>query len=83
MKNILQTIKLRRLKTEFTKDSLKQFEGHDFYVLYKDETWEWAIGKEDLARILKNDHIKPIYYIFDATDRIIVDRNVRIDVNNI
>jgi len=78
MKKIIQTIKLRKLKTEITKDSLKEWEGHEFYILYQNKTWEWAICKEEVISALKKDHIKPIKYIFDATDRIIIDRDILI-----
>ena len=79
MKKLFQTIKLRKLKTELTKDSLKELEGHEFYVLYRDKTWEWCISKEEIKTILEQDHIKPVKYIFDATDRIIIERDILIN----
>lgn len=79
MKKLFQIIRLRKLKTELTKDSLKKLEGHEFYVLYRDKTWEWCINKEEIKTILEQDHIKPVKYIFDATDRIIIERNVLIN----
>ena len=83
MKKICQTIKLRKFKTEINKDSLKNWEGHEFYILYQDKTWEWAICREEVLSALEKDHIQPIKYIFDAMDRIIVDRNILIDFDNI
>lgn len=83
MKKIIQTIKLRKMKTEITKDSLKDFEGNEFYILYQDNTWEWAICKEEVLTAVRADHIKPIRYIFDATDKIIIDRNILIDIKEI
>lgn len=83
MKKICQTIKLRKLKTELTKDSLKNWEGHEFYILYDNQTWEHAICKEEVLRAIEKDHIKPIHYIFDATDRIILNRDIKIDISKI
>ena len=82
MKKIFRTIKLRKLKTEITKENLKEFEGKQFYVLYRDDTYEYVMDTYDLRKILEKDHIKPIQYIFDATDRIIVDRDVAIKESN-
>ena len=82
MKKIFRTIKLRRLKTEITKENLKEFEGKQFYVLYRNDTYEYAMDTYDLRKILEKDHIKPIQYIFDATDRIIIDRDVAIKESN-
>lgn len=81
MKKLYQTIKLRKLKTEVTKDSLKNWEGHEFYILYNNNTWEWAICQEEVIFALERDHLKPIRYIFDATDRIIIDRKILIDTD--
>ena len=83
MKKICQTIKLKKLKTEITKDSLKDWEGHEFYILYQDKTWEWAICKEEVVSALERDHIKPIKYIFDATDRIVINRDILINTDEI
>ena len=82
MKKIFRTIKLRRLKTEITKENLKEFEGKQFYVLYRNDTYEYACDTYDLRKILEKDHIKPIQYIFDATDRIIIDRDIAIEESN-
>lgn len=83
MKKINQTIKLRKLKTKLNEESLKFLENNEFLVWYKDNTCENVYCKDDLIRILEKDHIKPIRYIFDMTDRIIVDRDVQIDVSQI
>ena len=80
MKKLFQTIKLRRLKTELTKDSLKQLEGNEFYILYSDGSYECG-NLFDVKWALKKDHIKPIRYIFDATDRIVIQRDVQINTD--
>ena len=83
MKKINQTRQLRKLKTKLNEESLKFLENNEFLVWYKDNNCENVYCKDDLIRILEKDHIKPIRYIFDMTDRIIVDRDVQIDVSQI
>lgn len=41
---------------------------------------EEALFKEDLINILEKDHIRPIRYIFNMEDRIILDRDIKVDV---
>ena len=84
MKKLFQKIKLRRLKTEFNKDSLKIMEGEDFLVWFTDNTCKEVYCKDDLIRLLEKDHIKRIRYVFDMTDRIIVQRDIYVeDINDI
>ena len=45
------------------------------YIMVSD-TW-------DLRKLLEKDHIRPIHYIFDLTDRIILRRDVLIDTDNL
>lgn len=80
MKKICQTIKLRRFKTGLSEENQKMLEGNDFLVLYKDDTVKHIYTKDDLIEELENDHIKPIRYIFDMSDRIILDRDIKIDI---
>lgn len=79
MKKLMQTIKLRRYKTDVIKKYLENNPSEEFYILYKDRTYEMVYFKEDLIKILEKDHIKPIQYIFDATDRIILDRDIKVN----
>lgn len=81
MKKIIQTIKLRRLKTEVNKDFIDKMNEGNFLVWFKDNSCKEVYFKEDLIDILKEDHIKPIRYIFSMTDRIIVDRDIYINEN--
>lgn len=83
MKKIIQTIKLRKFRTELNKSNLKGITDNDFLVWYKDGTCERAYSKYDLINILEKDHIKPIQYIFEMNDRIIVDRDIKINVEDI
>lgn len=84
MKKIVQTINPRKFKTGIIKNYFENNPNTDnFYVLYKDGTYEEVYFKNDLIKILEKDHIKPVMYIFDATDRIIVDREIYIDVGGI
>ena len=79
MKKLMQTIKLRRYKTDVIKKYLENNPSEEFYILYKDRTYEVVYFKEDLIKILEKDHIKPIQYIFDATDRIILERDIKVN----
>lgn len=79
MKKLIQTIKLRRYKTDVIKKYLENNPSEEFYILYKDRTYEMVYFKEDLIKILEKDHIKPIQYIFDATDRIILERDIKVN----
>ena len=78
MKRIFQTISLRKLKTSVNKQALNQLEGKEFIVLFNDGEYEKVYFKEDLKDILEKDHLRRIYYIFDLTDRIVVDRDILI-----
>lgn len=79
MKKIMKTIKLRRFRTELNKSVVDKLAGQEFLVTYQDNTWEKVYYKEDLIPILNRDDKKPIHYIFDMTDRIIVDREILIN----
>lgn len=74
MKKIIQTIKLRRLKTEFNKEIIEDQNKNEFLVLFRDGTC-----KDDLIDILRKDHIKPIRYVFSMSDRIVLDRDILIN----
>lgn len=84
MKKIIQTIKLRKYKTKVIDEYLKKTPNKDeFYILYKDGTYEFVYFKDDLIDRLEKEHLKPIQYIFDATDRIIVDRDIKTDISEV
>jgi hypothetical protein len=79
MRKIIQTIKLRKLKTEFNKEIIEAQNENEFLVWFKDGTCKEVNFKDDLINILSKDHIKPIKYIFSMADRIIVDRDILIN----
>ncbi len=79
MKRIFQTIRLRKFKTSVIKQNLTQLEGKEFIVLFDDGKYERVYFREDLKGILEKDHLRRIYYIFDLTDRIVVDRDILIE----
>lgn len=83
MKKIIQTIKLRKFKTNLSPESIELLEGNEFLIWYKDGTTRDIFFKDDLIEALENDHIKPIRYIFDMSDRIILDRDIKIDITKI
>ena len=83
MKKIIQTIKLRRLKTEVNKNLIEEQNKNEFLILFKDGTCKETYYKDDIIRLLEKDHIKPIRYIFNMSDRIIVDRDIHINTEEV
>ena len=79
MKQVCRYLKLRKLKSGIQKESWEKLEGNEFIVIFSDGTIEHCIGKYELYSCLEKDHIKPIRYIFDMTDRIVINRDVIID----
>lgn len=78
MKKVFPTIELRKLKTKINEDSLEKIKGMEFYVLFDDGTYKYCYSTLDLRNCLANDYKKPIRYVFDAIDRIIISRNIQI-----
>lgn len=83
MKKICRTIKLRRFKTKLNEESIAKFDNHEFIVCFDDNKWAMVYDKYDLRKFLENDHIRPIYYIFDITNRIVIDRDVLINTDEV
>lgn len=81
MNKLIQTIKLRRLKTEINKEGIEKMCEGNYLVWFKDNSCKEAYTKEDLIEILSKDHIKPIRYIFSMSDRIVIDRNIHINID--
>ena len=74
MKNILKTISLRRMKK---RETFKEQFG--FLIWYRDNTCKEVINKTELLEEIQQEtNKKPIKYIFDLADRIILDRNIEI-----
>lgn len=76
MKVVCRKLQLRKYRTEFNKESVDKWAGNEFLVVYSDGTTEHCIAKYELYSCLEKDHIKPIRYIFDMTDRICVSRDI-------
>lgn len=83
MKKICRTIKLRKFKTKLNEESIKDIVCTDFIVLFDDGKWLLAYNKDHLRELLEKDHIRSIRYIFDMTDRIIIDRDVLINTDEV
>ena len=81
MKKIYRYLKLRKLKSGVSKEIWEKLEGNEFLVWYDDGTTDHCLCKQELYHCLEKDHIKPIRYVFDMTDRIIVSREAVIDTN--
>lgn len=83
LKKIIQTIKLRKYKTKVVDEALKQYPINEYLIWYKDGMAEDVWNKDELINILEKDHIRPIRYIFDMTDRIVLDRDIKVDIKSI
>lgn len=83
LKKIIQIIKLRKYKTKVVVEALKQHPVNEYLIWYKDGMAESVWNKDELISKLEKDHIRPIRYIFDMTDRIILDRDIEIDIKSI
>lgn len=83
MKKIIQTIKLRKFKTGLSKEIQRMLEGDDFLVLYKDDSIKYIYTKDDLIKELEKQHIRPIKYIFDMSDRIVLDIDIQVDITKV
>lgn len=79
MKTLRQYIKLRKFNEGKMKEAIEALEGQEFFVLYDDGTFESVWFKDDLIPILRRDNKKKIKYVFDFVDRIIVDRDIRVE----
>lgn len=79
MKKVCRTIKLLKFKNEV--NDCKNIEGKDFLVCFKSGKYKEVYCKSDLIKLLEKDHINPIWYIFDMTDRILVRRDVLIQTD--
>ncbi len=83
MKKVCRYLKLRKLKSGIQKESWEKLEGNEFIVIFQDGTTEHCLDKYELYSCLEKDHIKPIRYIFDMTDRISINRDIIININEI
>lgn len=83
VKKIIQTIKLHKFKTEVNKKIIEEMDESSYLVWYRDGTCKEVNFKDDLIDILSKDHIKPIRYIFNMSDRIIVDRKIYINTEEV
>lgn len=83
MKKIIQTIKLHTLKTDVNKEYIEKINEGNYLVWFRDDTCKEAYSKYDLIDILSKDHIKPIKYVFSMADRIVLDRDILIDIDRV
>lgn len=83
MKKICRTIKLMKFESKLNEDSIKKIKGTDFVVCFNNGKYIKVYDKDDLRRLLERDHINPIRYVFDLTDRIIIKRDVLIDTDEV
>ena len=75
MKKLIQKIKLRKF---IPKNDAKIWEKNDFVVLYRNGKYKMLDNKEQLESEIRK-HNGDIWYIFDMADRIILDRDIKIN----
>lgn len=83
MKKICRVLKLCKYRGFLSEETKHNLENHEFMVLFEDHTFKHCISKFEVYTYLERDHIKPILYIFDMVDRIIVSRDILIDTDHI
>lgn len=81
-KKLYETIKLRKFGCKLDSKTLESFHGDEFIVIFWDNTCK-AVYREELISVLEKDHLKKVRFIFDFADRIILDRDIKIDINEI
>lgn len=72
-----------KFRSRLNEDSIKNLEGTEFVVCFEDGKYRLNCDKYDVRKFLEQDHIEPISYIFDMTDRIIIKRDVLIDTDEV
>lgn len=84
IKKIKEKITLKHLKSYFIEtvgfNPFEESEWHEFYVLFRSGKWEVCWNKSDLIQIIDRHHAD-ISYIFDATDRIILEKDIEVKIN--
>lgn len=84
MKKICRTIKLRKFKTHIDDTQLASIlTNNQFIICFDDNTWRICLSKEELRSHLEREHIKGIRFIFEFTDRIVLDRDVLINTEEL
>ena len=84
MKKIFQKITLKPQLRILFKDSdnlLKDVSGRSWIVLFQDNTWKYVCSKNDLIKMIEQDHRRPISRIVDSMDCMSLDRNIQVDVS--
>lgn len=84
LKKIQKIIKIRKLyENEEIKNKVKEKIESEYLVWFSGDTCKEVYNKDDLLTLIENDNNKRIRYIFDMADRIIVDRNIKVeDIKN-
>lgn len=83
IKKLKEKIILKHLKSYFIEtvgfNPYKDSEWHEFFILFSDKTYDYCYCKSDLIDIIDRRHTD-IRYIFDATDKIILEKDIDIEI---
>ena len=77
------TIALMSIGPSMTDEEVRFYISEIFRGYNKRKKEATLYTKDDLIRLLEKDHIKPIRYIFNMSDRIIVDRDIHINIEEV
>ena len=78
MQKIIQKIKVRKFIDKIPKNYKKKWREIDFVVLYRNGKYKLLDNKQQLETEIQK-HNGDIWYIFDMADRIILDRDIKIN----
>ena len=78
MKKLFKKIQIRKPFTD--KEFLRTTCG--FVICFTDKTYIRVDNKDELMQYLEKDNKHRIWYIFDMSDRIIIDREIQIESND-
>lgn len=79
MKKLFKTIKIRPLFKKELKEAQRKYTQGYIVLFQKSNTYKLVYNKDDLLSLVEQDNKERIAYIFDLTDRIIVDRNIKME----
>lgn len=79
MKKVFRKLILKKYKSYFDEKELDKLNANEYIVCFDNNKWLFVIGKSDLRLLLERDHINPIRYIFDMSDRIYIQREAVIE----
>lgn len=82
MKKIIQKIKLKKFRNYIPEECHKDYSCDSFIVLYRNYTFKRIYSKSELIDVIQK-HAKDICYVFDMIDRIILDKDILVNMDDL